>query len=112
MNKRTLCLRTTANLRRHWAKHGTYSMTINEQTENGLGPDLLKVGGSEDAEHTAAELVKRWNAYPELVAKLQAIVDELERYDFIGVQGAAEHDESHWSSSPSIMEAKALLNTL
>lgn len=86
MNKRTLCLRTTANLRRHWAKHGTYSMTINEQAENGLGPDLLKVSGSEDAEHTAAELVKRWNAYPHMFEKLR---DSL---NYIPTDGDAERD--------------------
>lgn len=65
------------------------------------------------------ELVRRFNEYPqqaERIAKLEealnGIVDEIKNYGFIGVEGVSEHHENHWSGSPAMQEAIALLQTL
>lgn len=46
----------------------------------------------------------------ELLAQIKAIVDEIEEYGFIGVQGVDEDDENHFTGSPSFQEAKKILS--
>jgi len=58
----------------------------------------------------AAELVRRWNAYPELIEALRGIVNEIEEYGFIGVDGVDAEHENHWSGSPSMQVARTILS--
>lgn len=46
----------------------------------------------------------------ELVAQIKAIVDEIEEYGFIGVEGVSEDHENHFTGSPSFQDAKNILN--
>ena len=57
----------------------------------------------------AAELVRRWNAYPELVAALKDALADLQPPELGGLTGA-EHDAG--AAEGTIIKIRALLQTL
>ncbi len=102
----------------------TVTGTLNIYTTRSLKPFAYMSSGCDEnyrelSEDDTHEIVKRWNEYPqqaERIAKLEealnGIVDEIKNYGFIGVEGVSEHHENHWSGSPAMQEAIALLQTL
>lgn len=99
MNMETATVRTLID-HDHGGRIETDGWGISASVDHAEDPEMIR------------ELVRRWNAFPALVAKLSAYVNEVEEYGFIGVQGVSEDNENHYTGSPSYFEAKQLLNTL
>ncbi len=120
MDTRKLGIRTVSHMPRDFAKHGRYHLTINEKMANGHGPDLMRAVGSKDGEAVAAELVRRWNAYPELVEALQeangtlaAIAEMSQRHDpETGFLRDLSPYDTYRSLLPCFQRLNALLDTL
>ena len=69
----------------------------------------LKTSDEATDRRTAAELVKRWNAYPELVIALRECLSALQPPDMGGLTGA-EHDAG--AAEAEITRARTLLQSL
>lgn len=86
-------------------------------SQHGLGGDIIARIELDDSD-ALREVVRRWNAYKELMArmeqyrcKLETICNEIQEYGFIGVEGVGPEHENHWSGSPAMQDAIKLLNS-